>query len=165
MYCIRCGVVMQAQERFCRHCGNADAAAPPFSASSGRVLRHLSTLGILWVALSALRLMRGGGRLFASSFFDFFQHTGFHHVAWAWPLSRFLERILFVSGGMLVVLAIAGFIAGWGLLERHAWARPLALILGFLALLNPVLGALLGIYTLWVLLPAQSEFEFRQVAR
>jgi hypothetical protein len=147
VYCIRCGAVMQAHERFCRHCGTPDAA-PAFSASSGRVLHHLSTLGILWVAFSALRLLRGGGHLFGSSFFDFFRHTGFHH-----------------SGGLQAILAIAGFIAGWGLLERHAWARPLALILGFLALLNPVLGTLLGIYTLWVLLPAESEFEFRQVAR
>jgi hypothetical protein len=147
---------MQAHERFCRHCGNPDAdarahvAPAPFSASSGRVLRHLSTLGILWVVFSALRLLRGGW---------------FHHVGWRWPLGHFPERLFSSSGDLLVVLAIAGFIAGWGLLERHAWARPLALILGFLALLNPVLGTLLGIYTLWVLLPAQSEFEFRQIAR
>ena len=50
-------------------------------------------------------------------------------------------------------------------MERDDWARPLALILAFLALLNPVPGTLLGIYTLWVLLPAQSGFEFRQIAR
>jgi hypothetical protein len=153
---------MAPHERFCRACGNAVAPAP--GASSGRVLRHLSTLGILWIALSAIRLLRGGGQLFASSFVDFFGHTWLHHIAWGWPLSRFLERMLFISGGMLVALAIAGFIAGWGLLERCAWARPLALILAFLALLNPVLGTLLGIYTLWVLLPAQSEYEYRQIA-
>jgi hypothetical protein len=37
----------------------------------------------------------------------------------------------------------------------------LALVLGFVNLIHIPFGTALGIYTLWVLLPAQSEREFR----
>ena len=58
----------------------------------------------------------------------------------------------------------AGFFAGWGLLQRESWARILALVVGFLALLNVPLGTALGIYTLWVLLPGQSDQEYRALS-
>jgi len=51
-----------------------------------------------------------------------------------------------------------------GLLEREPWARTLALVLGFLSLFKVPVGTALGIYTLWVLLPAQSEQEYRRLA-
>jgi hypothetical protein len=41
----------------------------------------------------------------------------------------------------------------------------LAIVLGCFHLLNPPFGTALGIYTLWVLLPAASEQEYRQIAR
>ena len=40
----------------------------------------------------------------------------------------------------------------------------LALVLGFLALIDVPLGTALGVYTLWVLLPERSEEEFRRRA-
>jgi hypothetical protein len=55
---------------------------------------------------------------------------------------------------------VAGFFTGWGLLNREPWARIMALVLGFLALIHPPLGTALGVYTLWVLLPAESEAEY-----
>ena len=58
----------------------------------------------------------------------------------------------------------AGFIAGWGLLQRESWARVLTLIVGFLSLFNIPLGTVLGIYTLWVLLPAQSDEEYQALS-
>jgi hypothetical protein len=57
-----------------------------------------------------------------------------------------------------------GFAAGWGLLHRESWARILALIAGFLALFHPPFGTALGIYTLWVLLSAESEREYAEQA-
>jgi hypothetical protein len=56
--------------------------------------------------------------------------------------------------------AACGFIAGWGLLQREPWARIIALVLGFIALFNIPFGTAVGVYTLWVLLPAQSEQEY-----
>jgi len=68
-------------------------------------------------------------------------------------------------GGFLLVLAVAGFVTGWALLERLLWARILALILAFVSLPAIPFGTLLGIYTLWVLLPAEAEEEYRRMAR
>jgi hypothetical protein len=57
-------------------------------------------------------------------------------------------------------------IAGWGLLDRQAWARTLTIALAcFALLLFMPFGTMLGIYTLWVLLPAQSEEEYRKLTR
>jgi hypothetical protein len=68
-------------------------------------------------------------------------------------------------GGLLLVGAVVGIVTGWGLLERQPWARTLALVVGCFSLLDMPFGTALGIYTLWVLLPARSEEEYRRMAR
>jgi glucose uptake protein GlcU len=50
------------------------------------------------------------------------------------------------------------------LLQHEEWARVFALVIGFIALLSVPIGTALGIYTLWVLLPAQSEQEYRTLS-
>jgi hypothetical protein len=54
--------------------------------------------------------------------------------------------------GILVVVSIPGIITGWGLLKRKSWSRPLAIVIGFLSLMNVPFGTALGVYTFWVLL-------------
>ena len=78
---------------------------------------------------------------------------------------RTMCRAALAAALVLACVAVAGFIAGFGLLEHRPWARTLAIVLGIISLLNPLLGTLLGIYTLWVLLPSTSEEEDRQIAR
>jgi uncharacterized membrane protein (DUF2068 family) len=68
-------------------------------------------------------------------------------------------------GGIFLVTGIIGVIAGWGLYERRSWARILAIVLAFVNLLHPPFGTAIGIYTLWVLLPAASEAEYQRMAR
>ena len=41
----------------------------------------------------------------------------------------------------------------------------LAIVLGCFNLIDMPFGTALGIYSLWVLLPAQSEEEYRRIAR
>jgi hypothetical protein len=63
--------------------------------------------------------------------------------------------------GILVLgKAALGFIAGWGLMQREGWARMLALVLAFIALFHIPFGTAIGVYTMWVLLPANSEEEY-----
>ena len=69
-----------------------------------------------------------------------------------------------VFGMIALVLAVIGFIVGFGLMERRPWARSLAIILGVLALFHPLLGTLLGIYTLWVLGPSLSGAEYDRLS-
>jgi hypothetical protein len=63
--------------------------------------------------------------------------------------------VIVLSGSAL------GFFAGWGLLHREPWARILALVLAFVVMfINIPLGTAVGVYTMWVLLPRESEEEY-----
>jgi len=79
-------------------------------------------------------------------------------TAWLHPFLSFIAILIFVKGA-------AGFLAGWGLLQRESWARILSIVLALLALLNIPFGTALGIYTLWVLLPAGADAEYEAQVR
>ena len=65
----------------------------------------------------------------------------------------------------MMASGVLGILAGWGLIDRQPWARILAIVLGFFVLLHFGVGTALGIYTLWVLLPAESAQEYERTAR
>jgi hypothetical protein len=155
MFCDRCGASLQGTPNFCPTCGKPFAATPLMPVRS-RLSGHVRLLGIFWVALSAFRLVPGAFLM------TFFSH-GFRW--WAPGMPFFVPGLLRVVGLVFIASGIAGIIAGWGLLDRQPWARMLALILGCLNLIDMPFGTLLGIYTLWVLLPAESEQEYRQISR
>jgi hypothetical protein len=122
----------------------------------GRIAGHVRLLGILWLATSALHLIPG---LFLMTFFG--------HRGGILPpdAPMFVSTLLHTVGLALLGGAVLGLMAGWGLLERQPWARTLAIVLACFHLLNPPFGTALGIYSLWVLLPAASEEEYRRLAR
>jgi hypothetical protein len=155
MYCGRCGAQTQLGQSFCNVCGEP-LGTTPLRRVETRMERHLKLLGILWLAISALRLIPGLAIVsFAGYAMRFvpFQFRGF-----VGPLASTIGVILLAS-------AVAGFAAGWGLLERRPWARVLAIVVGIISLLHPPFGTALGIYTLWVLLPGESEQEYQRLAR
>ncbi len=46
-------------------------------------------------------------------------------------------------------------------MHRDPWARVLTLVLAFFVLfINIPLGTAVGVYTMWVLLPGESEHEY-----
>lgn len=165
MFCIHCGAAVQADQRFCGSCGRAAGPDVLIPQPQGRVSGHLRTLGILWIVFSALHLLRGGGRLLGARLLGLIGRNWLDGMAWGWPVGGFVGSILSFMAAVSLILAIAGFIGGYGLLERRPWARSLAIMLGVIALLNPILGTALGIYTLWVLLPEQAEQEYQRMAR
>jgi hypothetical protein len=61
----------------------------------------------------------------------------------------------------LIIISLPGMFAGIGLLKMQPWARIVAIIVGVLHILSFPLGTALGIYTLWVLLSAETEVLFR----
>ena len=154
MFCDRCGANLQGSANFCPHCGRQFGAAPPVPVGN-RVSGHLRNLAILWLAYSALRLLPG---LVLNSFSD--RGFPFGDVA-----PYFIHEIVRTFGGIFLVTGVVGVIAGWGLYERRSWARILAIVLGFINLVHPPFGTAIGIYTLWVLLPAASEVEYQRMAR
>jgi hypothetical protein len=155
MFCDRCGASLQGTPNFCPICGRPFAAAPLMPVQN-RTAGHVRLLGILWLALSAFRLLPG---LFLLSFVS-------HSFRW-WGsgIPFFVPGLIRMVGFALIAGGVIGIVAGWGLLDRQPWARMLALILGCFNLVDMPFGTALGVYTLWVLLPAQSEQEYRQISR
>jgi len=159
MFCDGCGSALQAGQHFCSRCGKEIAGATVVGyPQRSRVREHIRLLGILWLALSALNAV-GGVVLYilANTLFVHLPEMSGERAANAW-LHPFLSFI----GIVVIVKAAAGFLAGWGLLQREPWARMLTIILAFLALFSIPFGTALGIYTLWVLLPAESDQEYQE---
>lgn len=155
MFCDRCGAQLAPGQNFCPNCGKSMSAVPLMPQKS-RLAGHMRLLAIFWLALSAFRLLPG---LFLIFFFG--------HAADFLPsdVPGFVPGMLQGIGVGLLIVAGIGIAIAWGLLERQPWARMLAIIFGCFNLLDMPFGTALGIYTLWVLLPAKSEEEYRQMAK
>jgi hypothetical protein len=112
-------------------------------------------LGIFWLALSVFRLVPGIALL-----------TIFGRgIDFPPGVPYFVQGMLSGMGWVFVAGAVLGIIAGYGLIQREPWARMLAIIMGVISLLEMPFGTALGIYTLWVLLPAKSEREYHDLSR
>lgn len=61
----------------------------------------------------------------------------------------------------LILVSLPGMVAGIGLLKMQPWARIVAIIVGVFHILGFPLGTALAVYTLWVLLNAETEALFR----
>lgn len=171
MYCGHCGAKAQEGQNYCNVCGGplpvatapsagpapvSSPAFPNYGTTQGRVAGHVRLLGILWIVMSILHMLPGVGLLGFRHFFMPFVPIGARGL---------VVPIVAVVGFALLASAIAGLLAGWGLLDRQPWARILALVLGFINLIHPPFGTALGIYTIWVLLPPDSETEWNRLAR
>jgi hypothetical protein len=168
MYCSACGQPIDASQTICQKCGRH------------RLLRSLRMLlGRITVVactgmctrwqFSGSRIASGScctGRLrsdflqepsaigpIMSHSFDGLYAFPFFHATWLVPLIT----------AVLVGRAILCLVTGIGLLRREPWARTLAIVTAFLALIHPFTGTVLGIYTLWVLLPSASGQEYEQI--
>lgn len=156
MYCDQCGAPLAGEARFCRSCGKALGNVAVITTES-RLSRHLRLLGILWIAAGALNFLAAGGAWLAGS------------VILPPLVSRgvpgFVPTLVSSIAVLVLFKAVACLAAGWGLIERESWARLLAIILGIVSLFNVPFGTALGIYTMWVLLPAQADEEYARMAR
>lgn len=181
MLCETCGNRVGAEVHFCPRCGApiTAAAAPPtqplyppiYAMRGSRVLRNVQTLGILWCVFGAFRLIAGAFGIFALRMLEprfhpygWTWHANFHGLAWPpgmmW-MSTFLPLVLIATS----VMAVLALVAGYGLLTRRPWGRVLGIVIGVLALLKFPIGTALGVYTLWVLAPAQSGAEYDAIAQ
>ena len=158
MFCDRCGTPLQPDYNLCPKCGRPVAGTLRL-AETERFARHMRTLGILWIVLSAFWLL--------PSIFLMTAGHAFHFVVRnSDPFARFLvPPVTFALGSGFLLLAAAGICIGWGLLQHEPWARIAAIVLGILSLVHPPFGTLLGIYTLWVLLSKDASAYERVAAR
>ena len=159
MFCDKCGSAVQADQRFCSRCGRefSGTLLKGYPRRS-RVQEHIRMLGILWLAFSAFNAV-GAVILFVIA------NTLFLHVSVNGGPPSWLHPFLSFIAILVAAKAAAGFTIGWGLLQREPWARILTIILAFLSLFNVPFSTAIGIYTLWVLLPAQSDVEYEEQVR
>ena len=161
MFCDRCGTQLLEGQRFCGSCGKPVGMAVVPQASQSRVGRHIQILAILWLAASAINLVGAASLFFVGT--AIFGHLV--RIQGAWPVQSFLQGLMTSLGVLVLIKALLGFAAGWGLLQREPWARMLTLVLGFISLINIPFGTALGIYTIWVLMSQQADQEYRQLSR
>jgi hypothetical protein len=178
MFCDQCGKETASDARFCSNCGrafsamghapNAPAGAAPVyacAAPQGRLNSHLRTLGILWLICGVLRAFNVLGLWFVGRMVIPSVLSAVPRLTLSPPLERLIQGGIFIASGFLVFQTVLALITAWGLLERQRWGRIVGIVAGILALIRIPFGTALGIYTLWVLLPASSEIEYRNLAR
>jgi hypothetical protein len=114
--------------------------------------KHITILGVLYIALGALGVLAAV--------------IVFVAVVGGGLLSGEAEAIAITSGVgsiiaiFLILISAPGIIGGIGLLQRRSWARILVLIVGCLNLLSIPFGTALGIYTLWALTKTETQRLF-----
>jgi vacuolar-type H+-ATPase subunit I/STV1 len=145
---------MQETEAFCSACGKP-VRDMPLMPTQSRIAGHVRLLGIFWIALSTFRILPG---LVLAAIFG--STPDFPPGA-----PEFVHNIVMTVAAFLFLSGALGIMAGVGLLNRASWARMMAIILGCIGLIDMPFGTALGAYTLWVLLPAQSEQEYQQISR
>jgi hypothetical protein len=159
MFCDGCGAPVQPGQAFCSKCGKQIVGTIALPPTPGRVQRHLHLLAILWLAFSAFNTLGG-------LFLLILGNVLFPHLHEMQDVPRdvptgFLTALFSTLGIIVLAKAAFGFFAGWGLLQRESWARTVTLVLAFISLfLNIPIGTAMGVYTMWVLLPASSEQEY-----
>ena len=161
MFCDACGTQLQTNQQYCSGCGKIISGSIVGYPRRSRLQEHVRLLSILWFAFSAFEIVGGLVLLVLAN--TLFVHIAEQAAANAdgAPLG-FLHPLMTVVSIFVLGKGAVGFLAGWGLLNREAWGRVLALVLGFIALIHVPVGTALGIYTLWVLLPAESEAEYEK---
>jgi hypothetical protein len=164
MFCNQCGAQLQSGESRCGRCGKPALRLVELRRS--RVREHVRLLGILWMAYSALQVVMGAAVMMVAQIVVGHVFGHILHTADGPPpeFTVWLRPVISIIGWLILAKAAAGFLAGWGLLQREAWARTVALVVGFITLLSVPVGTALGVYTLWVLLPAQSDEEYQALA-
>ena len=164
MFCDGCGSALQPDQAFCSKCGKQILGPITIAQTMrGRVERHIHLLAILWLAFSAFNTLGGLFLLILGNVL--FPHL--HEMQRVPPdvPVGFLTALFSTLGIIVLAKAAFGFFAGWGLLQRESWARTVCLILAFISLfLNVPIGTAMGVYTMWVLLPASSEQEYAALA-
>jgi len=158
MFCNRCGTQLQPDFNLCPKCGAPLGAPAVVAAPPGRLQRHLRTVGILWIVVGVLWVI-------PSLVLMGISHAPHMMMGDEMFTHAFMPPMMFSLGVVFLTIAAGGILVGWGLMNHERWARMTAIVLGILALFHPPFGTALGIYTLWVLLPAESAAEYHRMTQ
>jgi hypothetical protein len=130
-----------------------------------RVSRNIQGLGILWLVYAGLRIFSGvfGVLILHGLFGTHFGNSDFN-LGWSPFGSMWLASLWPMALFSLLTSVCCILLTGYALLTRQPWGRIFAIVFGILALIHLPLGTALGIYTLWVLAPSLSGYEYAALA-
>lgn len=161
MYCSGCGQQNDPNATNCIRCGRAMYASAPAAFIGGRVERHIRTVGILWLVYAGMGAI---GWLVALPFMvGIFGHGFPMHHGMGFPFQGFHAFVPFITFFIFCRAALA-LLTGIALLNHARFGRILAIIVAILSLIKIPFGTALGIYTLWVLLPGESGYDYDRLA-
>ena len=123
--------------------------------------KHIQLVGILNIVYRSVLLLVALLLLFFAAefrhFFDMILSFGSVDMRDIPPgIPEIIPFILCVVGLLMLVVSIAGIIAGIGVLGKRPWGRILMLVISFFHLLRVPVGTLLGAYSIWVLLKDET---------
>lgn len=111
--------------------------------------QHLRALGIAHIIYSCLLIIP------AAIVFGVLTTVGI--LADDPDVAKILPLVGTSVGAFLLVLAIPGFIAGYGVLTKKKWGLSVALVVGLLNILCFPFGTALGGYSLWVFTKSNEQ--------
>jgi ABC-type glycerol-3-phosphate transport system permease component len=161
MFCQYCGNQMTEGAKFCGVCGRPSAAGAVVATTPDPMQglkTHLKILGILWAVYGAFRIVMAAWTLVFSHFMlpMFVQFISQEDGRSLFPLFHFLHVFYVVIAIYSVVTGILGILAAWALMRHEPWGRTLALVAGFVSLINIPYGTAIGVYTIIILLPPSA---------
>jgi hypothetical protein len=169
MFCSGCGQALMQGQGICPQCGRPAAPVVPPVPGLGFQLQNyagkVKALSVVWFIYAGFYLLRGVAKLTFAKKFLFGDFGPWSHGPWAHgPLPpEFFAGVLGFGWVILFVKTGLALIAAWGLLEREQWGRVVAIVAGFVFLVNIPFGTALGIWTLVMLLGYRNSTLYDQL--
>jgi hypothetical protein len=163
MFCGACGCGLSTGQAVCPRCGCPVMAPPVYPglqfelANYATKIRALSTVWYIFGAVYAVFGMIG------LSFANATLHGRFPWMHGPFPPFWFGPAIMHVAWVHLVLRCGLAVMAGWGLMERAAWGRIVAIIAAFANIFAFPLGTALGIWSLVMLMGYRNATLYEQL--
>jgi hypothetical protein len=170
MFCSGCGLPVTPGMSFCPQCSRPVAAPIPTMPGMEFQIQNYAgkvrSLGVVWFIYAGWSLLSGIlGLAFAQAFFagrfGFFAHGPFVNGPWGNPF--FGHFMLHSIWAFLIVRSALALAAGWGLMERTEWGRPVALVAAFFSILKFPFGTAIAIWTFVVLMGYRNSTLYNQL--
>ena len=115
---------------------------------------HLAIVGWLQIVNAAIGIVVGGfmaAVIVGAGAFAAGLMQGDGAVNEGTLVMRFMLTVAAALGGLMIILAVPGLVAGIGLLKRASWSRVMTMVLAAFELVLFPLGTVLAAYTVFVL--------------